>query len=63
MSLVKIVQVEDKENLFALLRCSLSYAKIVQVEDKENLFALLRCNLSLAKIRFSLQKSCKLVDY
>ena len=61
--MAKIVQAEDKENLFALLRRSLSYAKIVQVEDKGNLFALLRCSLFYAKIRFSLQKSCKLVDY
>ena len=63
MSLAKIVQAEDKENLFALLRRSLSYAKIVQAEDKENLFALLRRSLSSAKIHFSVQKSCKLVDY
>lgn len=55
MSLVKIVQVEDKENLFALLRCNLFLAKIVQAEDKENSFSLLRCSLSYAKIRFSVQ--------
>ena len=61
--MAKIVQAEDKGNLFALLRRSLSYAKIVQTEDKGNLFALLRRSLFYAKIRFSVQKSCKLVDY
>lgn len=50
-SVTKIEQAEDKGNLFALLRRSLSYAKIAQAECKESLLALLRRSLSFAKVR------------
>ena len=50
-SVTKIAQAEDKGNLFALLRRSLSYAKIVPAECKESKLALLRRSLSFAKVR------------
>jgi hypothetical protein len=47
----KIVQAENKGNLFSLSKRCLSYAKIVQAESKGNLFTLLRRCLSYAKIK------------
>jgi len=49
------VQIECTENLFSVLKCSLSYAKIVQIECTENLFSVLKCSLSYAKIRLFLR--------